>query len=86
MNAYEVDPETEIRIQLLKRLWLMFADECRMLPGEDARSTNEFISTLLVEVEKLAREKRVSSPFRKTAAFRSGLLDTTPAPGWAMWP
>jgi hypothetical protein len=86
MGVHEVDQETEIRIQLLKRFWLIFADECRMLPGDDARAANEFLAALLVEVEKLAHEKRISSPFRKTRAFRSGLLDTNPRPGWALWP
>jgi hypothetical protein len=86
MNTYEIDPEAKTRIEILKRLWFLFAEECRMLPGEDARATNEFIADLFVEVEKLAHEKRISSPFRKTAGFRSGLLDTTSRPGWTLWP
>lgn len=74
MNTGDEDFETQIRLGVLTRLWKVFADECERLPA-DAPEVNEFVRGLAVEVETLARELRVRSPFMRTSAYRTGLLD-----------
>lgn len=74
MDTEDADFETRIRIKFLVRTWATFMDECRRLPSETFE-VNEFVRALAAEVEMLARELRVRSPFLKTAAYRTGLLD-----------